>query len=332
MEYYDINKNCIKKAQSLVSILLAVYKPNESWFIEQLISLNNQNYSNLKLYIYDDCPECPVNEELFKKYITKFKYTLIRGEKNKGSNKAFEELTKIAEGDYFAYCDQDDIWEENKICVLVEKFKDEDIKLVVCDLSIINENGEITAKSIRDVRKRIIYKRGYNLAESILTSNFITGCAMMVRSEIAKVAVPFEENLIHDQWIGTVAALNGKIDYVDDCLIRYRQHESNQTGTLKGVYEKESYYKLRIIEFLEKYKSLKDRLGEYEELKEYFDYNIISLEARKGYFLKPNFKDLKTMLKYSKYYKPFILLEVFIKIIPEFMFKFIIGLGQKGIL
>ena len=195
-----------------VSILLAVYKPNESWLIEQLISLNNQSYDNLKLYIYDDCPEYPVNEELFKRYITKFKYEIIRGKINKGSNKAFEELSKIADGDYFVYCDQDDIWEENKISVLLDKFKDQDTKLVLSDLSIINANGEITAKSIRDIRKRIIYKRGYNLAESILTSNFITGCAMMVRSEIAKEAIPFEENLIHDQWIGTIAALNGKID------------------------------------------------------------------------------------------------------------------------
>lgn len=315
-----------------VSILLAVYKPNESWLIEQLISLNNQSYDNLKLYIYDDCPEYPVNEELFKRYITKFKYEIIRGKINKGSNKAFEELSKIADGDYFVYCDQDDIWEENKISVLLDKFKDQDTKLVLSDLSIINANGEITAKSIRDIRKRIIYKRGYNLAESILTSNFITGCAMMVRSEIAKEAIPFEENLIHDQWIGTIAALNGKIDYVDDCLIRYRQHESNQTGTLKGVHDKESYYKLRIIKFLDRYKSLKERLSYYKELKEYLEYNIISLEARKRYFLKPNIKDLKIMLKYNNYYKVFILLEIFTPIIPNFAFKYIISLGQKGVL
>ncbi|MBE6070343.1 MAG: glycosyltransferase [Clostridium butyricum] len=321
-----------KKEHPLVSILLAVYNPNKKWFIEQLISLNNQSYNNLKLYIYDDCPKHPVDEGLFKTYITKFKYELIRGEKNKGSNKAFEELTKIAEGDYFAYCDQDDIWEENKISVLIDKFEDDDTKLVLSDLSIINENGDITAKSIRDIRKRIVYKRGYNLAQSILTSNYITGCAMIVRSEIAKAAVPFEENLVHDQWIGTIAALNGKIDYVDDCLIRYRQHQSNQTGTLKGVQDKESYYKLRIIKFLDRYKSLKNRLSKYKELNDYIEYNIISLEARKGYFIKPNFKDLKIMLKHKKYYKSFILLEVFIPVIPEFVFKYIIKLGQKGII
>ena len=38
----------------LVSILLAVYKPNEKWLIEQLISLNEQSYENLELIVYDD--------------------------------------------------------------------------------------------------------------------------------------------------------------------------------------------------------------------------------------------------------------------------------------
>lgn len=320
------------KSLPKVSILLAIYKPKEEWLIEQLISLNNQDYDNLRLYIYDDCPEEPVDEELLEKYITNFKYTLIRGIKNKGSNKAFEELTKIAHGEYFAYCDQDDIWEKNKISILVDQFKDKDIKLVLCDLSIINENGEVTAKSIRDIRKRIVYKRGYNLAESILSSNFITGCAMIVRSEIAKASVPFEKNLLHDQWIGTIAALNGKIEYVDECLVRYRQHESNQTGTLKGVYDKKTYFDLRIIKFLEKYKSLKNRLNNYKELDEYIEYNVKSLEARKRYFLKPTFRDLIIMIKYNRYYKMFILLEAFIPIMPHFIFKFIIKLGQKGIL
>lgn len=38
-----------------VDILLAVYNPNEEYLIKQLISLNNQTYPNLKLYIFDDC-------------------------------------------------------------------------------------------------------------------------------------------------------------------------------------------------------------------------------------------------------------------------------------
>ena len=75
----------------------------------------NKLYENIELLVYDDCPDYPINEDIIKKYITKFSYTLIRGIKNKGSNKAFEELTKQGNGELFAYCDQDDIWEVNKI-------------------------------------------------------------------------------------------------------------------------------------------------------------------------------------------------------------------------
>ena len=103
----------------LVSILLAVYKPNEKWLIEQLISLNEQSYNNLELIVYDDCPEHPVNEELFNRNITNFSFKIIRGIENKGSNIAFEELTKVGNGEYFAYCDQDDIWEKDKISVMM---------------------------------------------------------------------------------------------------------------------------------------------------------------------------------------------------------------------
>jgi len=222
----------------LVSILLAVYKPNETWFIEQLISLNEQTYENIEILIYDDCPDFPVREDYFKKYITNFSYTLSRGIKNEGSNKAFEELTKQAEGEFFAYCDQDDIWEVDKIALMVEKFSDKDVTLVCSDLSIIDENGIQIADSITEIRKRIVYKSGYNLAEGLLMINFVTGCAMMVKSNIAKKAVPFEETLIHDQWIAIIAAINGKIEFINKPLVKYRQHSFNQTGILKDVYDK----------------------------------------------------------------------------------------------
>ena len=39
----------------LISILMAVYEPRIDWLREQLVSLNEQTYPNLRLYIRDDC-------------------------------------------------------------------------------------------------------------------------------------------------------------------------------------------------------------------------------------------------------------------------------------
>lgn len=315
----------------LVSILLAVYKPNENWLIEQLISLNNQTYKNLELLIYDDCPEFPVNEDCFKKYITNFQYKLIRGVKNQGSNTAFEELTRIANGEFFAYCDQDDIWEKEKTTLMVEKFDDKDVTLVCSDLSIIDQNGELIANSITKIRKRHEFKSGYDLAKKLLISNFVTGCAMLVRKDIAKKAVPFESVLIHDHWIAIVAAINGKIDFINKSLIRYRQHSFNQTGILKDIYDKKTYYNKRIEEFLHQYNLLEQRL-DYIELKEHIKELVIWLNARKKYFLNPNIKDLKIMIKYRHFHKVSILIEFILPFLPDRMFKYIIKLTKKGIL
>lgn len=114
IEDNNLEKNYSKDDSPLVSILMAVYKPNKKWIVEQLDSLNEQTYENIELLVYDDCPEFPISEELIGKYITNFSYVVVSGTKNEGSNKAFEELTKIANGEFFAYCDQDDIWEKEK--------------------------------------------------------------------------------------------------------------------------------------------------------------------------------------------------------------------------
>lgn len=315
-----------------VSVLLAVYKPNEEWFIKQLISLNEQTYSNIELYIYDDCPAYPVNEEIIKKYITSFPYYIYGGIKNEGSNRAFEELTKRATGDLFAYCDQDDMWENNKISLMVEKFVDEKVTLVCSDLSIIDENSIQIAGSITEIRKRHKFKSGYNLAKDLLMSNFVTGCAMMVRSEIAKKAVPFEKKLIHDQWISIIAAINGKIEFINKPLVKYRQHSFNQTGILSGIVDKQTYYEIRIEDIFRRYTSLKIRLGSNYELEEHINQCLKWIMARKNYFFKPSIKNLNVMIKYRKFHKVSILIETFLPFLPNSVFKYIIKLTKRGIL
>lgn len=319
------------KDKPLISILMAVYKPNYLWLREQLISLNNQTYNNIQLIIYDDCPEFPLDEGIVAKTITSFPYQLARGKENKGSNKAFEELTKLADGEFFAYCDQDDIWEKNKISLMLEKILKKDVTLVCSDLCIIDENGNKTADSITDIRKRIVYKSGYNLSKDLLMTNFVTGCAMMVRKDIAKKAIPFEETLIHDQWIAIIAALNGKIEFINKPLVRYRQHSFNQTGILKDVYDKKTYYKKRIEDFIYRYESLNKRLPN-DELGKIIDDSLIWLNARKNYFFKPSLHYLKIMIQYRSFHKVSILIECFLPFIPNGIFKYIIKLTQKGIL
>lgn len=307
-----IDSSLIVKDKPLVSILLAVYKPKESWFIEQLISLNEQTYENIELLVYDDCPDCPINEDIIKNYITKFSYKLIRGTENKGSNKAFEELTKVAEGDFFAYCDQDDIWEADKLEVLINLIQKENAVIAYSDMSIIDKDSKVTAESLRVVRPRLQYIYGEKLFDKLFFSNCIAGCSMLVANRIAKSAVPFSKVTVHDQWIAMIAGFYGEIAFIDKQLLRYRIHGNNQTGILTSVYTKEDYYNIRLIPLMQ-------RLAEFQEFVKGEDLRDIEK------FCKARInKRIFAIFKYRYLSKKEAYFEIILKYMPNWMFKRII--------
>ncbi|MBN1075628.1 glycosyltransferase [Clostridium botulinum] len=296
----------------LVSILLAVYKPNQNWLIEQLVSLNNQTYDNLELLIYDDCPEFPIDEWLFKNYITNFKYEIIRGKINRGSNKAFEELTKIGNGEYFAYCDQDDIWENNKIKILLEEIQKYDGTIAYSDMCIIDKNSNKVADSLKIARPRLNYIYGEKLYSKIFFSNCIAGCSMLAKRNIAQKAIPFSKVTIHDQWISIIGSFYGKIIFMDKPLVSYRIHDNNQTGILTDINTKVDYYNKRVI-------PLKTRLYDLKKYIKQVELNEVSNFC----YARIN-KDIINIFKYRYLSKKEAYFEVIIKYIPNWLFRIII--------
>jgi glycosyltransferase involved in cell wall biosynthesis len=296
----------------LVSILLAVYNPNYSWLKEQLISLNNQSYKNLELIVYDDCPENPLDEKVIESHICNFPYEIIKGRVNLGSNKAFEELTQIGHGEYFAYCDQDDIWELDKIQILFEKIIKENSVLVYSDMAVIDKDGIAIAKSLIEAKPRIKYIEGENLFPKFFFKNCVSGCCMLVNSDIAKKALPFSKVTIHDQWICMIASAYGNISFVDIPLVKYRIHGNNQTGSLKGINNKKDYYNVRI-------KILEQRIKEAKEL-----IKNIELDDIEKFCMGRIHKKIILILKYRYLNKSEAYFEIIIKYMPDWIFKLVL--------
>ncbi len=268
-----------------VTILMATYNPSLPWLAEQLMSLNAQTYSDLSLVVLDDCsPDVPLDviKDAVKTHITAFDFEIHQNQKNLGSCKTFERLTDIAEGGFFAYCDQDDIWEPDKIQKLMDAM-DDDATLIYADLSIINEAGEKTHGSLRDIRKRLKHRQGYGLAKKILFRNFVTGCTMIVRADIAKESIPFVSEMIGDHHLALYAAAKGKIQYLDLPLVRYRQHETNVTGIMKGVSDKTDYIAVRIKPLISQFNKLKVTFQSNEDMQSRIDSGLKWLYARLNY-------------------------------------------------
>lgn len=313
----------------LISILMAIYKPNEKWLREQLSSLNSQTYSDLELVIYDDCPECPLEESIVRETVTAFPYRIIHGEKNLGSNKAFERLTVEGTGDYFAYCDQDDVWHADKVSRMAGVLEATGSPLVCSDMAVIDGDGNRIAGSITEIQKRQVFHEGEGLAKGLMLNNFVTGCAMMIRADVAKKAVPFIDTVVHDQWLAINAAVCGRIEVIKEPLIDYRRHEGNQTGSLQGINDKESYFNKRIMKFSARVEEYKQRLYSGELVSTIDELEELG-NARKRYFSKFSFSDLKVMIKYRNLAKDDVKLESVMKIIPERLFKKILQLAKDG--
>ena len=217
----------METAKPLISILMAVYEPRMDWLKEQLDSLNSQTYPNLRLYICDDCsPTVPFDEisKMVSECITAFPYTIERNDVNLGSNGTFERLTMEAEGKYFAYCDQDDIWLPEKLAVLQNAIEKSGALLVCSDMYIIDGDGNRVAESITKVRRHHVFRSGTGLAPDMLISDFVTGCTMMIRSEVAKAAIPFCPDMVHDHFLALCAAAEGEILSLPDNQMRCQLH------------------------------------------------------------------------------------------------------------
>lgn len=317
----------------LISILMAVYDPRMDWLREQLESLETQTYPNLRLYIRDDCsPTVPFEEikRCVEACIHSFPWTITRNEENFGSNGTFQRLTKEAEGEYFAYCDQDDIWLPDKLAVLQREIERTSALLVCSDMYIMDGTGQITADSITKVRRRHVFHSGKGLAEGLLISNFVTGCTMLVRAESARAAVPFCPYMVHDHYIALCCAAAGELRSLPQPLIRYRIHGGNQTGLMAGVTGRKSYQEIRIDLPLEKFCWLEKDFPHRESLKEAIKQRRLWMKARQRHWATGKGKWL--VWKYRQFSPLATWFEVTLRWLPEPIFRWVIRLVRKNII
>ena len=267
----------------LIAILMAVYEPRMDWLREQLDSLEKQTYPDLKLYVRDDCSRAVSFADIERcvgDCIRSFPYEIHRNEENLGSNETFQRLTEEADGEYFAYCDQDDVWLPEKLAVLQEELERTGALLVCSDMYIINGEGKRIADSITRIRKHHVFYSGEGLAKRLLFHNFVTGCTALVQSREAKTAVPFCPYMVHDHYLALWCAERGAVISLQMPLIFYRVHGDNQTNLLSGVRDKASYGEVRILRMLERLRWLDVNFPCGEELDQELRTGLLWAQAR----------------------------------------------------
>ena len=300
-----------------VDILMATYN-GEKYLKEQLESILNQTYTNIRLLINDDC-STDKTIEILKEYEQKDNRIYVQYNKeNLGSIKNFENLLSRVENKYFMLADQDDVWMPQKVEKSLDKITKENADLVFTDLEAVDENLKtITPSVVRYMGfKKNIDK--YNDYKLVFLRNCVTGCTIISKKELIKkyIPIPNKEPMVHDWWMALMIAQDGKLAFLDEPTIKYRQHGKNQLG----IFGMKNYIQ-KFDEYREKYINLKiDQFKIYLENKEMFtNKKLIELSQKAVIYLNNiktkkyiNIKNYKTFFELYNMEYPIMRLKTFV--------------------
>ncbi len=219
----------IDKKNEKVQILMSVYN-GEKYLREQIDSILGQSYDNIQILIRDDGStdrSMDILQEYQKIYPN---ISVIKG-RNIGLTPSFIELLGESDADYVAFCDQDDVWMENKIEKAVEKLKAIKMPALYCSNQIlVNEQLEkIDNGKIPHINPGF----GNAVIESVCT-----GCTVVMNEALIKTMkghLPTEA-IWHDWWCYMVASYLGTVIFDENAYIYYRQHGNNQLGLSRNAF------------------------------------------------------------------------------------------------
>lgn len=278
-----------------VLILMSTYN-GEVFLQEQLNSLKLQEGVEIHYLIRDDGSKDNTKQILQSFSNNNLNVELILGE-NIGCVQSFASLLKVAYKyceyiDFFAFCDQDDIWLKQKLSMAIEKLKLFNLEkptMYCSNLFLIDEKGKRIGEKYR--RGDVRFSKGSSLVESIAT-----GCTMVFNKKAVEIFTNYPPNYMtmHDLWIFHMCIFFGEIFYDDEPYILYRQHSNNVIGSKSTLLSK---WRSRIKSFKnlssQNYRELeaKEMLRIYENLLLDEDKKLISIVSnyRRDLFSKWKF-------------------------------------------
>lgn len=206
-----------------IAVLMSTYNGHK-FLDKQLKSIAEQTLvDDLKLYIRDD-GSSDDTFEIIEKWEEKIDIVLFKG-KNVGPAKSFWILfmDDNIQADYYAFCDQDDIWDPDKIERGVKAIdKEENPALWCSNCRLINGDERL-------LKKLMMTKKPDLSITSQLVCGSVQGCAMVFNSKLRNYIVMKKPETfpMHDFVVLTYGIAIGKVIYDENPSFSYRLHENN---------------------------------------------------------------------------------------------------------
>jgi len=214
-----------------ITVIIPCY--NAEKYIENCLSaLSKQTYRNFNVIIIDDCSTDGTLAKLVgSEKAFHYNVQIIKNETNLGPAKTRNKGIEMAIGDYIAFCDSDDWYEEKFLEKMIGSLLDNGSDIAFCGYNVVDEKGI--------VEKRELINRQPKTISEALTTNCDSLCMMLVKSDIMK------ETLLPDIRNGEDMAIiplliqkANKVSVVPECLYNYfrRSDSASQAPKINSVY------------------------------------------------------------------------------------------------
>lgn len=217
----------------LISVVMPAYN-HQAFVAEAIRSVLTQTLQDIELIIINDG-----STDDTEKVILEFADSRIRyfTQSNQGAHHALNRGISLAQGEYLAIINSDDVFITNRLEILLNTLQDSNLDFVISDINLINEHSEIITDSshwwltwYEDLKRK--YQQTSSPAATLLTGNYaISSSNFFLRMNLAKKIGgfrPFRYILDYD-YVFRAALINPQTFsfLINQKLLNYRLHSSN---------------------------------------------------------------------------------------------------------
>ncbi|MEK1465650.1 glycosyltransferase [Limosilactobacillus fermentum] len=220
--------------------VLVSYYDGDKFIREQLDSILSQRVDpDLRIDVYvrnDGSPNSDL--AILKEYVDKGQISLL-DEENVGVKLSFFKLLQVVDGyDYYFFSDQDDVWVDNKVQLMVNEMRKYPSSIpvgVYCDLFVADKDAKPTGKVMKSGVLPVKPHDPASSSDYILRYYEVTGAGFAINRAAREMAVSmgedvFKKTTMHDAALGFMLTSAGTLVFMDTPLTYYRQHGNNLIG------------------------------------------------------------------------------------------------------
>lgn len=226
----------------MINIIMCTYN-GEKYIRQQLQSIVDSTVTDWKILISDDQSTdstIRIAHEFQKQYPDKIQIKVNDTKKGAIINflsSIYQVGTTMEKDDFIMLCDQDDIWNSDKIekterCMnkLIKTYGNEMPLLVCTDVTVVDDELKIIHESFRRMNKYQIRHLDFS---HLMMENKVQGCTTMINKSLALMLDKLPtKTTMHDGWLALIASAFGHIEYIDEQTMKYRQHPDNVQGSI----------------------------------------------------------------------------------------------------